>query len=173
MVNRVGLAVEGVGASVHHIDRGGTPGCLYTRHSHSLSRSHTLPRLSSVHARPNQCGGHRRAHTCTKGRREILCLYTGAYNAHTYRKGGGGKYTGGAEFRGGFRPTVQRGGWRRKEGEGKRVGCRRGVAPASGGGQERREMRDSAGVGADTHGCRRFHGYHHPRCEQALHVILA
>lgn len=37
----------------------------------------------------------------------------------------------------------------------------------------RREMRDSGGVGADTRGCRRYHGYHHPRCEQALHVILA
>lgn len=35
------------------------------------------------------------------------------------------------------------------------------------------KMRDSGGVGADTRGCRRFHGYHHPRCEQALHVILA
>lgn len=37
----------------------------------------------------------------------------------------------------------------------------------------RREMKDSGGVGADTRGCRRYHGYHHPRCEQALHVILA
>lgn len=50
-------------------------------------------------------------------------------------------------------------------------------AAAGGGGAEggwaRREMRDSGGVGADTRGCRRYHGYHHPRCEQALHVILA
>ena len=40
-------------------------------------------------------------------------------------------------------------------------------------GWARREMRDSGGVGADTRGCRRYHGYHHPRCEQALYVILA
>lgn len=49
----------------------------------------------------------------------------------------------------------------------------RGEGGGAEGGRARREMRDSGGVGADTRGCRRYHGYHHPRCEQALHVILA
>lgn len=47
------------------------------------------------------------------------------------------------------------------------------VGGSTEGGWARREMRDSGGVGADTRGCRRYHGYHHPRCEQALYVILA
>lgn len=53
------------------------------------------------------------------------------------------------------------------------TGGGRGRDGSTEGGWARREMRDSGGVGADTRGCRRYHDYHHPRCEQALYVILA
>lgn len=68
--------------------------------------------------------------------------------------------------RGGFASV---GKWR----ESQESGGLRGEGGSAEGSRAKREMRDSGGVGADTRGCRRYHGYHHPRCEQALHVILA
>lgn len=149
LVNRVGLPVEGVGASVHHIDRGGTPGCLYS-HSHSLSSLHTYQLA-----------------TCTCNRINVAA--TGAHGEDTRTRREGEKYwwTGGehityntrirrvreveaekgrqrrekyigiryrTEFRGGFRPTVQRG---LSAGAGRRVRAR-GLAGAAGEGWPQR-----------------------------------
>lgn len=68
--------MEGVGASVHHIDRGGIPGgCLYTV-TRTVSASRTLANLLRVREsmwRPRR-GGHVHAHVQEgkEGRREML-----------------------------------------------------------------------------------------------------